>query len=202
MTLVSSRIDGAIAAARAAGKEVLIDNGARDARRAARQAVAKSQAEVPLLRFAHLGGQWMEKGMDDDLWQAIANRYRDSAKMDQASTKLMRIEFPNADEAGRISVSKALQEDPLLRLVRAFELSMALDTVRNEYLLHRRIHEQIGTGAAITTDVDTLNEWVYAELFLTPSSDPWLGLAPPDVYTALEADGRVEPAVALASSGK
>ena len=29
-----------------------------------------------------------------------------------------------------------------------------------------------------TTDVDTLNEWVYAELFLTPSSDPWLGLAP------------------------
>jgi hypothetical protein len=39
-------------------------------------------------------------------------------------------------------------------------------------------------------NVDTLNEW-YAELFLTPSSDPWLGLAPPDVYTALENDGQI-----------
>jgi hypothetical protein len=70
---------------------------------------------------------------------------------------------------------------------------MALDTVRNEYLMHRRIHEQFADAAAQTANVEALNEWVYAELFLTPSGDPWLGLAPPDVYTALEDDGRVEP---------
>ena len=55
---------------------------------------------------------------------------------------------------------------------------MTLDTVRNEYLLHRRIHERFAEGdPPETADVDALNEWVYAELFLTPSSDPWLGLA-------------------------
>jgi hypothetical protein len=39
--------------------------------------------------------------------------------------------------------------------------------------------------------VDQLNERVYAELFLTPSSDPWLGLVTPDVYTALDNGGVV-----------
>jgi hypothetical protein len=34
-----------------------------------------------------------------------------------------------------------------------------------------------------------LNERVYAQLFLTPGSDPWLGLLSPDVYTALEGGG-------------
>lgn len=79
----------------------------------------------------------------------------------------------------------------MLRLVRQFTNSIALDTVRNEYLLHRQIHEKFAAGDAVTTDVDTLNEWVYATLFLTPSSDPWLGLAPGDVYTALENGGQV-----------
>ena len=41
----------------------------------------------------------------------------------------------------------------------------------------------------LASDVNALNERVYAELFLTPSSDPWLGLLPPDTYTALENDG-------------
>ena len=36
-----------------------------------------------------------------------------------------------------------------------------------------------------------MNERVYAELFLTPSSDPWLGLVQSDVYTAIENDGLV-----------
>jgi hypothetical protein len=30
---------------------------------------------------------------------------------------------------------------------------------------------------------------VYAELFLTPSSDPWLGLVPEGAYTALTNGG-------------
>ena len=81
----------------------------------------------------------------------------------------------------------------MLRVVRAFEDSISLDTVRNEYLLHRRIHEQFASGEPVTADVEKLNEWVYSELFLTPSSDPWLGLAPSDVYTALENGGQVSP---------
>jgi hypothetical protein len=63
-----------------------------------------------------------------------------------------------------------------------------LDTVRNEYQLHRKIHKWFLAGEA-PADFDALNERVYAELFLTPSSDPWLGLAPSDAYTALESGG-------------
>ena len=43
----------------------------------------------------------------------------------------------------------------------------------------------------VTPDVQPLNERVYAELFLTPSSDPWLGLVPPDTYSALDRGGLV-----------
>jgi hypothetical protein len=76
---------------------------------------------------------------------------------------------------------------------------MTIDTVRNEYLLHRRIHDQFVDAPNDTQHVDVLNEWVYATLFLTPSADPWLGLAPRDVYTALDNDGRTEPANTVAS---
>jgi hypothetical protein len=167
---------------------------------AARMAESKTAAEAPLLRFASFSGPWIEHGMDDGLWNAVAALHRDEVQLDEPSITLIRSEFPRAANAGRISVTKSLQEDPVLRIVRTFEDSMTLDMVRNEYLLHRRVHELFADGEAVTWDLDGLNEWVYAELFLTPSSDPWLGLAPRDVYTALEGDGRTEPTAEVASS--
>ena len=135
----------------------------------------------------------MERGMDDDVWQAIANLHREDVKLDDASVAVVRKEFPAA-VAMRAAISKSRQEDPVLRMVRAFEDSIALDTVRHESLLHRRVHEQFAANDTAAANVHALNEWVYAELFLTPSSDPWLGLAPNDVYTALDQDGRTEAA--------
>jgi hypothetical protein len=38
-------------------------------------------------------------------------------------------------------------------------------------------------------DVNKFNEKVYAELFKTPKSDPWLGLLLPDTYTAIDNSG-------------
>ena len=67
--------------------------------------------------------------------------------------------------------------------------SLAEDTVRNEYVFHRRIHERLFRYRSKQTDVDTLNSWVYAELFKTPESDPWLGLNTPEVYTGITRDG-------------
>ncbi len=190
--LVSTRITTALAGARLAGQQVPADPAPK-AVQAATRAVGKTAAEAPVLRFAKLGGTWLERGMDDDLWQAVANLHRDDVKLDRASVELMRREFPRAAIAMRLAASKARQEDPVLRMVRSFENSMSLDTVRNEYLLHRRVHELLARSKTGTMDFDALNEWVYAELFLTPSKDPWLGLAPPDVYTALQNDGCVEP---------
>jgi hypothetical protein len=163
------------------------------AAKAARLAVGKAAVEVAPMRFANLGGERLERGMDDELWQAIANVHRANVKLDEASVAVVRAEFPTAAAAGRLATSKRVQEDPVMRMVRQFEDSIALDTVRNEYLLHRRVHERFAAGDSLAADLDALNEWVYAELFLTPSSDPWLGLAPSDVYTALENGGQAEP---------
>jgi hypothetical protein len=192
VTLVTARIERAIEVAEKADADSPLAVAAN------RLAYAKMQAETPLLRYAGFSGPWIETAMDDELWRAIAARHRDSVKLDDASVAMMRAEFPRAAEAGQQAESKRRQEDPLLRVVRSFENSMTLDTVRNEYLLHRRIHDRFVDAPNATQDVDVLNEWVYATLFLTPSADPWLGLAPPDVYTALENDGRIESATTVA----
>ena len=56
----------------------------------------KADVEIRILRFANLGGQWIEKGMDDEVWQGIAELHRDEVKLDQASVALMRADFPKA----------------------------------------------------------------------------------------------------------
>ena len=127
---------------------------------------------------------------DETLWQAIAALHFGEVELDAASRELIRSENPNAAAAGRLAITKRVVEDPMLRLVRTLQESIALDTVRNEYQLHRRIHQWLA-DVNFRPEVEALNERVYAELFLTPSSDPWLGLAPPDAYTALPNGGVV-----------
>src|SRR5205085_2757502 len=83
-----------------------------------------------------------------------------------------------------------LREDQglLAKTVENLEKYMALDTVRNEYMLRTKLHAWFVARQA-GTDVDYLNELVYAQLFQTPRTDPWLGLYSPDVYTALDGGG-------------
>lgn len=151
-------------------------------------AITKAGLEIPILRLTRLGGDQIETVFDDELWQQIATLHRPEAQLDSASVNLMRNQHPTARKAGAIALSKMLVEDPILRVVQNFEDSITLDTVRNEYLLHRQIHAWFAAGEA-PSDFNQLNERVYAELFLTPSNDPWLGLAPSDAYTALENGG-------------
>ena len=126
--------------------------------------------------------------MTDALWSRIAELHADSGRVDASSRKLIQQKNPNAWQAGRLALSKAVVEDPMLRLIRNLERSIAEDTVRNEYLLHTQIHQWFAEGSA-PAHLEVLNNKVYAELFLTPSSDPWLGLA--DGYAALEHNGLV-----------
>jgi hypothetical protein len=193
MKLVSSRISNAMHKQNEATQQRQ-QAPAPPANAAAQRAVTKSVVEFPLLRFAGVGGPTLEKSMDDDLWKSVAALHRGDVHLDENSIGVMRNEFPKAAVAGALSETKRRVEDPMVRMVSAFEGSMALDEVRNEYLLHRRIHERLAANETGTMDLDALNEWVYAEVFLTPSTDPWLGLAPADVYTALDGDGREESA--------
>ncbi|MCA9206062.1 MAG: hypothetical protein KDA59_23585, partial [Planctomycetales bacterium] len=181
------------------------DNGrpqAPNAEAASRLAVPKSFAEAPLLRAVTLNQQvdtqqqfvarveTLVSRTDEAVWQQIAARHANDAVLDAASVAMIRRQNPLAAQAMRLAVTKARVEDPVLRLVRGLQTSIALDTVRNEYMLHRQVHEWFAQQTA-PADVFALNERVYAELFLTPSSDPWLGLLQPDTYTALQNNGLV-----------
>jgi hypothetical protein len=170
------------------------------AAKASRMAVGKQAAEAPLVRATEPASRTIDLSAESDsepLWQAIAALHTDGARLDAASIELIRSEQPiPAQVAARRARSKSRVEDPLVRMVRQFESSIALDTVRNEYLLHRQIHAWFAEGSA-PAGVEPLNNRVYVELFLTPPHDPWMGLVPPDTYTGLREGGlRVEEASA------
>ena len=151
-------------------------------------AVGKGFAEIPIIRKAALASdEALTKATTDDVWNRIAQLHATDAQLDPASVALIRSQHPTAAAAAVRAFSKMAVEDPLVKMVRKFQGAISLDTVRNEYTFHRQIHEWLAAEPAPA--IDMLNERVYAQLFLTPSSDPWLGLMPADTYTALEYDG-------------
>jgi hypothetical protein len=146
-------------------------------------AVSKMMVESPMLTALQSNAQRNQKALteitDQEAWNKIAQLYAKDAKLDQNSISLIR---------AKKSQSGNTQNDNLPRIVKNFEAAMALDTVRNEYMLHSQIHQWFMQGRRTRT-VEALNQQVYAQLFLTPSSDPWLGLSPTDSYSAIDNDG-------------
>ncbi|MEO1996672.1 MAG: hypothetical protein ABGZ17_15500 [Planctomycetaceae bacterium] len=131
----------------------------------------------------------LDAATHDADWKEIAALHHGATKLDASTISVMRRENPpTAAAAMRVAVTKSVVEDPILRMVRTFRSDLALDTVRNEYLLHSRLHQWFVEGK-FTTDVEELNRQVYAQVFLTPSSDPWIGLVKPSEYTALVKSG-------------
>jgi hypothetical protein len=149
----------------------------------------KAQVELPLLAAMSQQFAALDASTDEVTWKRLAELHADEAALDASSRELIALQTPTAAQAGRLAITKRVVEDPMLRLVRNLQRSIAVDTVRNEYVLHRQLHSWLLEQPALAADVESLNERVYAELFLTPRSDPWLGLAPPDVYTALPNNG-------------
>jgi hypothetical protein len=128
----------------------------------------------------------------DSAWQAIAALHADEAPLDASALELIRTKQPDAAVAMRLTTSKMAVETPMMRMLRGLKHSIAEDTVRNEYQLHARLHQWFIDGTA-SKNLDAFNKRVYAELFLTPDSDPWLGLAPADVFSALDNGGLIQP---------
>ena len=157
------------------------------AAKAAPLAETKCAVEMPMVRVLQ-GLNKLDAQTDEATWQELAKRYTADSKLDQDSFRLMRAKYPLAAQASQQSETKKKQETPLLKVLRNFQSSIALDTVKNEYRLHRQLHEWLLKPEA-RQSVYELNTRVYAELFLTPKEDPWLGLVPQDTYTALENEG-------------
>lgn len=144
-------------------------------------AVSKARVEAPMLSNvspATINQSALREITDEATWQRIAQLYASDGKLDRNSIALINAKrFPNGNA------------ENLQRVVSNFESAIALDTVRNEYMLHSQIHQWFSEGNETVNNVSALNEKVYAELFLTPNSDPWLGLMSSEGYSAIDNDG-------------
>jgi hypothetical protein len=94
-----------------------------------------------------------------------------SSSLDPNSISLMRAKAPKMSDAA------------FARLVAAFERTLAEDTRQNE-----QIRLSILPWLSSTPSLPALTERIYRDAFLTPRSDPWLGLVTPDAYVAIEGD--------------
>lgn len=167
------------------------EGGTPSARAASRQAMTKAVTEVSIINSFTYEARLLERATDNATWNKIATLHAADAKLDAASIALMRrqsLKKRDSVHGGASSLNEAQAGEQLARLVANFERYLALDTVRNEYLMHIKLHSWL-MSYRFRTDLDKLNEKVYAELFLTPRSDPWLGLFSPDTYTALDGGG-------------
>jgi hypothetical protein len=152
------------------------------------QAWQRDLEQLGISQTADQGQRLPPEDLSDSVWSRVAVLHASDAQLDAASRRLIASQHPVAAKAARVAMTKSAIEDPLVRLVRDLQGTIALDTVRNEHLLHRRIHDWFAAGQVV--GLEPFNERVYAKLFLTPSSDPWLGLLP-SAYTALDNDGVV-----------
>jgi hypothetical protein len=94
-----------------------------------------------------------------------------SCSLDSNSISLMRAKAPRIGAAA------------FSRMVAAFERTLAEDT-RHNADMRRMILPWLAGAPSLAA----LTERIYRDAFLTPRSDPWLGLLAPDAYTALEGD--------------
>jgi hypothetical protein len=155
--------------------------GPPTAKQAAPVAITKSVVERKTLRLIGDGPAAPPRpSTEADLsaWEKIAALHSGDATLDAASIALIRSQYPSVD----------YDNAAISRIVQNLERYIAVDTVRNEYVLHNTLHRWLA-DEWMTKDLDSLNEQVYARLFLTPRSDPWLGLAPPNTYSGIVNNG-------------
>ena len=153
----------------------------RDARSIAPLAVTKSMTERLILQATDTTTESLGEVTDEAAWKKIAQLpfHQLDASLDRRSIALIKRQNPS------------LTNEEMARLLRKFQELIALDTVRNEYLMHSKLYTWLMKDPE-RNDLEKLNEKVYASLFLTPHSDPWLGLFSADVYTALDKAGLVK----------
>ncbi len=148
-------------------------------------AITKMVTEVNILGAITRGTEALGKVTDEEAWRKIAALHADDAVLDSRSQALIRRQTENLFAT---LAAPGTTDAQFAGLIRNFQSLLALDSVRNEYVLHTKLHAWLMLGQN-ADDVNALNERVYAQLFLTPGSDPWLGLVSPDVYTALQGGG-------------
>lgn len=145
--------------------------------------------QVSLPTDQTLNESTLERLMDDEKWQQVAELPEHTAQFGFEVSKMIETKFPTAKAALPVAASKAAVETPMIREIRNLSNSIALDTVRNNYMLRTKILAVVSSPNGRSMSLQRVNDWVYAQIFLTPGDDPWLGLAPPDVFSAIDKNG-------------
>jgi hypothetical protein len=148
--------------------------GSAAAEEASWRAASKSYVEWPLLT-AVLPNAGQPPGFEGN-FEMIIPFHRMEAKLDAASRRLL------------IAKGGAWVGDKTLNALENFQHLIGEDTVKNEYVLHGVIHSWLASGKGVP-DLKKFDERVYSQLFLTPASDPWLGLGPTELFSVLTPAG-------------
>lgn len=151
-------------------------NGEINAVYAAPLAITKMYTEAQMLREMAGASEMLARITDEAQWKKIAQLHAADGMIDDRSIALMRRQ------------NASLTDQEFAAMLSKFQESIALDTVRNEYLLHSKLYPWLWNDPS-RTNLEKFNEKVYAELFLTPATDPWLGLLPKDVYVGVDNAG-------------
>lgn len=146
------------------------------------KAMVESSLITNLLRDVSQNQQALTDITDKTAWEKLATLNANQARLDAASIALLRTKKIGT------ATKPSVDSRSFTPVIQKFEAAMALDTVRNEYLLHSQLHQWFIRGTS-TRNVDRLNEQVYSSLFLTPKDDPWLGLISQDEFSGIEHDG-------------
>jgi hypothetical protein len=161
------------------------EDGTLEALQISSLAMTKAITEASILRSMTAAPEALGSVTDEAAWKKIALLHIADAELDNRSLGLI---WRQTQKALRAQGSERDANKTLVRLVEKLQMNIAMDTVRNEYLLHTKLYAWL-IGHRSRTNLDELNKKVYAELFLTPASDPWLGLFSAETYVALEGGG-------------
>jgi len=150
---------------------------------------AAPPANTAITDDAGTGESILERTMDEDKWERVARLHWNEVAFDQNVRKVMERKFPDARVAAPVAVSKMAVETPMMRAVLNLTQTVALDTVQNNYMRRTKILAYLAIPSTKELSLRQINDQIYAWIFLTPRQDPWLGMAPPDVFAAIDGNG-------------
>jgi hypothetical protein len=138
-------------------------------------AITTSKAAVDRPVLASMQFATSLRAINPSDWEVVGTLEAGTVTFSPAALQLIR-----RKQFGDVAPKRGEMEALIMNL----KNSVAADTIYNECALHSEIHEWFVRGLVL--DLASLNTRIYDELFLMPESDPWLGLKPPTIFTAIE----------------
>ena len=149
------------------------------------RSVGKGAMEVPMQRV--IVPETVKTTWSDDALEGRAKRARllygitgKTRVLDDASVALI----------NRLYDAQPATAEQRSAMLGRLERSVLADTALNQQELRPRISAEL-VRLSGNVDFDTLNAFVYANVFATPKQDAWLGLLPRTDFTGLPGDGVV-----------